>query len=170
MTELAVEKKLCAECGADVRPEALFCYNCGEAIDTNNAGVSDAWFKEEMTNEGVVSNEPETVNSPISKPSGDLSIVSQVDNQDSAHVSELEKDGEFKSAPASKIRTKNRVSPKTTMKSAASLRKKPKRFPQRIDEVVWEERNSSPNPWFILVSILIILLVAVLFVLAMYFK
>ncbi len=170
MTELAVEKELCAECGADVRPDAQFCYNCGGAINTEDGGVSDAWFKEDIANDGEASIDPEIVDSPIGKPSEDLSVAPPVENQDSGSVSKVEKDADSEPGPSPKVKTKNRVKPKPKMKSAASLRKKPKPFPQRREEVIWVERNSSPNVWFILMSILVILLVAGLFVLAMYFK
>ncbi len=32
MTETAVEKSACESCGADVRDESVFCYNCGNAV------------------------------------------------------------------------------------------------------------------------------------------
>ena len=32
MAETAVETQVCKSCGADVREESLFCYNCGEAV------------------------------------------------------------------------------------------------------------------------------------------
>lgn len=32
MVDAAVKKFVCEACGADVRDESLFCYNCGEAV------------------------------------------------------------------------------------------------------------------------------------------
>jgi predicted amidophosphoribosyltransferase len=34
MAEILVEKQICASCGANVRPGALFCYNCGGAVSS----------------------------------------------------------------------------------------------------------------------------------------
>lgn len=32
MAETAVERSVCKGCGAEVRDESLFCYNCGESV------------------------------------------------------------------------------------------------------------------------------------------
>ena len=32
MTETVVEKAVCESCGAEVRDESLFCYNCGKSV------------------------------------------------------------------------------------------------------------------------------------------
>ena len=51
LTETVVEKAECPKCGADVRPDTQFCYNCGgpvfeelekESLSTNGAAISKA--------------------------------------------------------------------------------------------------------------------------------
>jgi hypothetical protein len=32
MVDIAVEKSVCEDCGAEIRDESRFCYNCGEAV------------------------------------------------------------------------------------------------------------------------------------------
>ena len=33
MPEVSVEEKVCAKCGAEVRRDTQFCYNCGESVE-----------------------------------------------------------------------------------------------------------------------------------------
>ncbi len=33
MAKAVVKRKTCVNCGADVRPETQFCYNCGKSVD-----------------------------------------------------------------------------------------------------------------------------------------
>ena len=37
MVDIAVEKSVCEACGAEVRDESLFCYNCGETVSEKAA-------------------------------------------------------------------------------------------------------------------------------------
>ncbi len=59
MAKKAPEKSFCDACGADIRGGSLYCYNCGGpvteeskaavAAKTATDGISDAWFREEIT-------------------------------------------------------------------------------------------------------------------------
>lgn len=43
MSETAIKTAVCSVCGADVRDESVFCYNCGEPVkktSTDSEGVS----------------------------------------------------------------------------------------------------------------------------------
>lgn len=156
MTEAAVENNLCAECGADIRDEALFCYNCGSAVvaeDQADGGISDAWFSE-----AIVKNEDSETDSIESAKE---EIVETDDIDEPGASEESGKDFEPKAKPKTKIRRK----PK--MRSAATLRKNsPKPLPLRKVEVVWEENENSPNLWFIIASVVIVVIVGVLFYLS----
>jgi hypothetical protein len=52
LSETVVEKTECPKCGADVRPESQFCYNCGGRIEaelgaeTSNNG--DEWITDPL--------------------------------------------------------------------------------------------------------------------------
>jgi len=49
MTETAVKTSVCDACGADVRDESLFCYNCGErVVDNERASASDQTVQEDI--------------------------------------------------------------------------------------------------------------------------
>ena len=41
MSETAVEIARCGACGADVRDESLFCYNCGASVTAEQAPVAE---------------------------------------------------------------------------------------------------------------------------------
>ena len=56
MSETAVETAVCGACGADVRDESVFCYNCGERVVTEPATADSA------------PKEPEIFRAPGSKP------------------------------------------------------------------------------------------------------
>ncbi|HSK70910.1 MAG TPA: zinc ribbon domain-containing protein [Pyrinomonadaceae bacterium] len=56
------------------------------------------------------------------------------------------------------------------LKSAASLRKRPKSVQKKRVEIVWEEPESAPNAWFVLVGILLTLFAVGIWLLAMYLK
>ncbi|MCB1023358.1 MAG: zinc ribbon domain-containing protein [Acidobacteria bacterium] len=160
MTEEAAENEFCAECGADIRPEALFCYNCGEAVadaeanaDQAEKEVSDAWFREDIAEEDLSEKEDEIghiENEEIDKPGEEL-LVSD----------------ESQPAVSAKTKKKPKVRRKPKMRSAATIQKtRAKSLPKKKVEVVWEENDNSPNFWFILTSVVIVVIVAGLFYLA----
>ena len=164
MTGTAVEKGECAECGADIRDEAAFCYNCGGALNAEeieSTKVSEkssaAWLRGDINEDPSTSDKDEStdVDKPNAMPAEDF---------EDAGVNVSQKTAEKESGNT------KRIKPKIKMKSAANLRKKPKSFERRKVEVVWEERNSTANIWFIVMSVLITFFVGVLFFLAMYLK
>ena len=56
------------------------------------------------------------------------------------------------------------------LKSAATMRRKPKVFQPKRVEVIWEEHENAPNGWFILAAILLTLFALGVFYLAIYTK
>ncbi len=68
-----------------------------------------------------------------------------------------------------KSKKKNRKK-KSDLKSAATLRKRSKPSRLKMVEIVWEERENSSNPWFIVFALLLSLLVAGLVAVAFYLK
>jgi ribosomal protein L40E len=131
-----LEKQVCAACGADVRPQALFCYNCGAAVAPdaeNKNGVSSAWFQSDLT-EGAKTNNLSQNDLPIQKPL-DEPIVKP--------------DGEPK--PSAENKPDEPAKQLEKLKTAASMRQKTrvKSFQKKKVEVVWEPPEESPNIWFI---------------------
>jgi hypothetical protein len=134
--KLVLEKQICAACGADVRPQALFCYNCGAAVTPeaeNKNGVSSAWFQDNFA-EGAKTNNLSQNDLPIQKPldepivKTDEQLKPSAENKPDEPAKQLEK-----------------------LKTAASMRQKTrvKSFQKKKVEVVWEPPEASPNIWFI---------------------
>ncbi len=147
MAETLVENQVCNRCGADVRPTALFCYNCGSSVA------------------------PETVTSLKDKESSGEArfrrIVAEGKNGDkNVQIKQtiVEEETVDRSITQSSIETE------TNLKSAAAMRRKSKTIQPKRIEVVWEEHENAPNGWFILAAILLTLTVAGVLYLAIYLK
>lgn len=54
------------------------------------------------------------------------------------------------------------------LKSAASLRKKPKSIQKKRVEIVWEEQENTPNVWFLAVALFLSLFALGIWLLAVY--
>lgn len=53
MAETIVKNQVCDACGADIRSEALFCYNCGESV-VQKAQSNDHKQTDEMVRETII--------------------------------------------------------------------------------------------------------------------
>lgn len=168
MAKTLVEKEICDACGADVRPDSLFCYNCGGAVaeearetatNDNQKSTNNNKFQTALAENSDLKTTPlkqETVekfeNQPIAKPVG---------KPTSGKLPEKFEDRPIEKPP---------VQEDAKLKSAASLRRKAKIYQKKTVEVVWEEPEAAPNKWFPIVAILLILFVVAIFYLAMYLK
>ena len=145
MAETSVENRVCQACGADVRPNTLFCYNCGESLAPKIPGgakdeqnVSNAWFRENISEEKnggkSIENKPsaiaEATDRPIPKPT---------------------------------------LTDEPKLKSAAAMRRQSKAYQPKKVEIIWEEHD-APNGWFIVAAILIALFAVGILFLAIYLK
>lgn len=122
MVETATEKKVCPKCGVAVRPNTLFCYNCGSAVvgaDNAFPTVKDVLLEEEM---------------------------------------------------AERLASEKKSSNDAKLTSAASLRKKKDSASSKTVEVVWEEPDSAPNPWFLVVAFLLTIFAAGVFAVMLYIR
>jgi hypothetical protein len=174
MAETLVETEYCDACGADVRKNSLFCYNCGgavsaDAIDAEKPkepkAVSSAWFQGDLTEnkdlkttrlekETVVKAEEKPIAKPVEEPLTDkLPEIVEAEPDEKTAIAE-----------------KNEIKEETKLKSAANMRRKAKVYQQKKVEVVWEEPESAPNKWFPIVALVLILIVAAIFYLAMYLR
>jgi hypothetical protein len=153
MTENPVENPVCSACGVPVRPQALFCYNCGSSIapEIGNAKQSDEAANEIRLRDGLDDgNKAETQaktdagenhDQPIGKPT-EMLVEEKPDK-------------------------KSRVPTEAKLQSAAALRRSGRTAAQRKTvEVVWDEPESAPNVWF-LVAAFVLALFAVGILLAM---
>lgn len=145
MSQATVEKGICKTCGADVRPQADYCYNCGGAVSTSAIEKKSVTASENVNSaeEKTIEEKPET-NSKIA--------VDTIENQ------------------APKIEKKASVSEQTKLKTAASLRRQSKSLERKTVEVVWEEHDDAPNILFISGAVFLTLVAAAILFLAMYLK
>lgn len=150
MAELIVENQICKTCGADVRPQALFCYNCGGAVGVETEKIGN---KIESGNEGKKGNSK----------SGDVlpknNFNDEIRKASAKKPSNIEPDGNFKKNEV-KTETINKdkkadVFEEAKLKSAASLRRKAKSVHPKEIEVIWEEPERISGLWLTLIVILV---------------
>lgn len=141
MAETLVKNEVCGACGVDIRDGALFCYNCG-------SNISDAAAFEN--------------NGAAEKNEIALSLASIKEKADAA-VNKNETD-------AARNNGKTTAEEKPKLKSAASMRRNPKTIQRKRIEITWEEPESAPNIWFILVAVLLTLFALALWYIASYLK
>lgn len=156
MSQTTIEKEVCGACGADARPQAQFCYNCGGALlvapaekKSSLTPVTDA---SDATNASVINEETaRTIDG------GTVILVEKKDAKRSEIVKET-------------VVEKTVVQETVKLRSAAALRKKSKSSEKKIVEYVWEEHENAPNVWFILAAILLATIAVCALILAMYLK
>ena len=153
MADETLDNQICEKCSAAVRPNALFCFNCGaqvapdEVVIAETAAakkVSDAWFRDDIVAA------PES-SSPIPEAPAKQAVrakqkpeTTSVDSKASATVSDA--------AGASE-----KTATKPAMKTAASLRQQSKVTQQRkAVEVTWEQPEGAPNLWFALITVILV--------------
>ncbi|MDQ3042391.1 MAG: zinc ribbon domain-containing protein [Acidobacteriota bacterium] len=146
MAETTVENLICQACGADVRPNALFCYHCGGSVAAevvvalkDKKAVGNAQFRD------VISEEKNGDKSERIK----KTIVEQIEDQPILKPNVVEE-------------------PK--LKSAATMRRRSKSFQPKRVEIIWEEHENAPNGWFIAAAIFLTLFAAGILYLAMLLK
>lgn len=148
MAEITVEKKMCAACGAEVRPGALFCYSCGGAISVspekpfnqNGKGAENSARKSASVNQFKEKNDDATT---------------RLERRETPVEAKIEK---------------SPLTPETKLKSAAAMRRKPKTFQKKEVEIVWEEPQSPSSILLILTALLLAVFAAVVVILAMTLK
>src|SRR5688572_515119 len=132
MAETLVKNRVCTGCGADVRSGAFFCYNCGSSV------TADAASPERNGNNDIGE---KTEKMPFPEKAFEDEKIPVVEN-----VENKEKEtNEAEIIPEAK----------PELKSAASMRRKPKTIQRKRIEVTWEEPASAPNVWFLLVAVLL---------------
>ncbi len=145
MSQAIVEKEICRACGADVRPQADYCYNCGGAVSASAIGKkSSAASGDGGSTKEKTSEEKTETNSKVA--------VDIIENQ------------------AAKIEKKEIVGEQSKLKTAASLRRQSKSLERKTVEIVWEEHDDAPNILFLLGAIFLTLVAAAILFLAMYLK
>jgi hypothetical protein len=131
--KLVMEKQICAACGADVRPQALFCYNCGARVAEAEAVQNGRDDAQTLSDDiGAKTTKLSETDLPIAKPSSDPFEKKEVE-------------------PAKRRKPSRQIE---KLKTAASMRPKTRvrSFQKKKVEVVWEEPEPSPNLWFLIAA------------------
>jgi ribosomal protein L40E len=146
MAETLVKEKVCRACGADVRPQALFCYNCGSAVapnaplvENNNKKVESDWFQDKPVEE-----EFETEDEIIADKEPDVDEIAEDEKAEKRDLSKMD--------------------------SAAQLRRRGKSIQKKRVEVVWEEHDNAPNGWFIFFAVVLTILAVVIWIISTYLE
>lgn len=145
MAETLVKNRVCDTCGADVRSGAFFCYNCGSSVTAASPernGSNDIGEKTEKM--------------PFPEKAFEDEKIPVVENKEKETNEKNEAEITAEAKPV--------------LKSAASMRRKPKTIQRKRIEVTWEEPASAPNVWFLLVAVLLTGLALGLWLLASYLE
>ncbi len=152
MAEISVENKVCRSCGTSIRQGALFCYHCG-------AVVTPVVITPEIS-ETATENQNFIVEETAANVSGfDQSKLADETRKDTSPLLT-----EAIEPPL----VKSDVAPEKTLKSAASLRKKPKNLQPKKIEIRWEGYENAPNLRLILAVVVIAGFALVMIWLALY--
>ena len=146
MAETLVEKQVCPSCAAIVRPGALFCYNCGGAVP-----VAPEKVENKNGNGAVGSNFNEKNSPPV------LIKEKKTVGETIAEIGDIKTD-------------KAELSAETKLKSAATMRRKPKTFQKKEVEIVWAEQESPSSLLLIATALLLAIFAAAVVILAMSLK
>lgn len=144
MAETTVQQEVCKACGVDVRPNSLFCYNCGKSVSVEKNGnddISDVWLRENIAEDKkeTAEKEPEIVKPNI--------VLKESESEKAAAKHEEGK-----------------------LKSASAMRQKAKSYQQKQVEIVWEDAESISNTKLVLAAISLLLFAGALVGIAFYLK
>jgi hypothetical protein len=185
MAETLAEKKVCRECGAEVRPQTSFCYNCGKSVtETPDRDPADEpsriWFGETIISDGPEP-EPELKQEPEDAVTeafeGPVPVEPAVDpaeyetekiERESLELENLEP--ETTAGPDVLDPIHHSLPVESGMRSAASIRRKAKTYQRREVEVIWEEYEGKSNLKYILITLLVVLFTVIVFWMAMTMK
>lgn len=147
MSETVVKNDTCQNCSADVRKGALFCYNCGGSVSP-------------------------TIK--VSEEQGNFVSADFSPNRKNAKKDTAQTASKIDEAPEKKEAEENSISAvdidETKLKSAASIRKRPKTVVKKEVKIVWKEHDDAPNIWFIAVAGILTIAVAAVIWLALYLR
>lgn len=143
MSDVVVEERTCGTCGAAVRPDTQFCYNCGGSLSLDTSGQPD----------GQSDKAVEDVVQPIQMP------MEPLDGYAEGLVST---NGET-ATPAT-------VAGEPKLRSAASLRRRAKASERKPVEIVWEPAENGANARFIAATVIFLIFAAFVVALALYFR
>ena len=191
MAETLVKEEICNACQADVRPDSLFCYNCGASvteevveeaiekpdeflsgskiIEEAETGVED--FDEEIPEPDIALEEKEireeSKENELNELTDSSSSEKMIFEKDSSDIIEESANNVKKSAEVEQ--SKSGAAKNANLRSAASLRKRGNIKTKEV-KITWEEYENAPNALFIAIALLLTLFAVGIYFVAMYLK
>lgn len=168
---------VCNACGADVRPQALFCYNCGASVAPEFGGGNN---DRPATDETVLSR-AETGEAGSGSGGNNISSSQKVETIDTKNRKRTKRDAgrrleKTSAAPSGKFPAETEK-----LKTAASIRKNSPpvagaaaaaaKAKRKTVEVVWETPEAgAPNLWFIAAAFVLALFAGAILLAALYLR
>ncbi|MEO6588701.1 MAG: zinc ribbon domain-containing protein [Pyrinomonadaceae bacterium] len=172
MAETLVKEKICSACGVEVRPQAMFCYNCGSAVapdfplsKNENKKISKAWFRDGLVGE----NSEETAKENYTQKDKTIEELFTADNHETAAAKIDDAKSGTEAAEVEKVE-KAEKRELSKMDSAANLRRRRKSVQKKRVEIVWEEHDNAPNGWFIFFAVILVGLAVTIWVISTYLE
>lgn len=156
MAETSVKQKTCQACGADVRPNSMFCYNCGSSVTNGKTEVSDVWLRESLAEENGETSAQSHETTKL-----DAAVVEEK-LAAPREIEEVEKTEKFPKTTT--------IQEEAKLKSAAAMRRKAKSFQQKEVQVVWEDAEDASNAKLIIASVLLLIFAVAIVAIAFYLK
>ena len=138
MSKAATDNVACIACGADVRSEALFCYNCGGAIAVHPGAAPDTKIADKKAAYDPSPSEPRRPDADVPTPAANDAVA------------------------------KSAVKTERKPLTAAMLRRK-RAYNRQPIEVVWEEPKTH-SMLFVIASVVLTILVAIILGAVFYLK
>lgn len=163
MSDKAVEKPVCAECGAEALGQALFCYHCGSRLTVD--------LQQESEKSGLGAAAQGEVLTPIDPPSGDPFTVSDGSaDKKKGKPSKESRIAQKEKPNAVSESVQSRDSAESTVRTASAIRKDLGVMKLRRIETRWVPEEGGPNLWFLIGAAVLSLIVFGVFMISMYLR
>lgn len=155
----------CSECGSEVLGTALFCFNCGARLEVKPGKKgSEKISKSEDAPEAPDSTKPDA-ELPIAAPAGDPFETAEEDEK--AEDADVKAESSKKEVLAARVPKP----PGDPMAATASdLRQAEGLMRMRRIETRWMPEDQSPNVWFLIGSLALVLLAVGILLLSLYLR
>ena len=146
MPDVVVEEHTCGACGAEVRADTQFCYNCGGSLGLDKADQADESDKQP---DEAVQDIVQPIQMPMEPLDGTAEAIASTNGEVAAAVT---------------------VTGEPKLRSAASLRRKAKAMERKPMEIVWEPAENGTNVRFVAATVIFLIFTAFVVALALYFR
>ncbi len=170
MAEIVTDQQVCPSCGVEVRPNSMFCYNCGGNVEETPEQIPVEDFNSENDADSAVETSASLETSKLIAPTETEKFTDiKVEKTSVKEENTLAKENEqVIETVATDEKSKKIAEPK--LKSAANMRRQTKTSSLRQVEVVWEKPESDSLVRLILVTLLMLVFAAAVVYFGVYLK